>query len=1228
MSRRRAAVLGVVMLLALAVVVGVRRLRRPGGGMVALTPAQAVEIAATRNVALGALENQQLDRAIPALEALARMLPRDPLPVRNLAVARVVALGDTLQAIPDASLLAPAKEALDALRGSEGESDAWHWLTARYDLARGDPAAAVDHYATLAKRSGGAAAWYALARAARDVAGSGAGGAAAGSGAADGALERAIAHAPANVWLAVEWFRAVAGRLQAERNAARPDPALADAIAARRGAIMPFAPSILTFTRVDVGTLLDEAAAAARSGDTAVAAGRLRALANVLVPQSDGDRRELERHPLEFVAAAFGPMVPAPTAAADDAAVPVRLAAFDGPGDAAGAAAVVVRLEDVDLDGQLDLIGAGPAGLRIARRNAVGRWEELAGAALPVGVAGVLAADLDLDFDEARRVEPAVRPATDPVDGPPAANPRGCPAADPDLIAFGAFGALPFRNRLGETGGRSLEALEPVTTSPVRAAACADLDSDGDVDLVTVGDGGLRMWSNTGQGAFREATPAGLDGVPSGDVALVPVDYDHDVDIDIVATGDGGTVLLENLRHGQFRAVPLATSGGPAVECLDADGDGGWDLLTAGADGIRILAGRRLDGPPPTDATAVTDAPCSGLLAWDHDNDGRLDLVGWGRAGLVTLRGLPGRRFETVGLVEGPPAGTGAAGPALTDLRSVDAGDLDADGDLDLAIAGPDGISLWDNRGGNANHWLDVALEAQQVKGEQFAPSGRVNANGLGSLLELKAGDTYQPRTVSRRTTHFGLGRRPAADVVRVLWLNGVPQNLIQPPADTLVCEQQVLLGSCPYLYAWNGTGFGFVTDLLWGAPLGLQRAAGDLVPAREWEYLLVPGAALRPKDDRYVVQLTEELWEAAYFDEVRLVVVDHPTGVEVVSNEKVGPPTIAAFGVHTLAAPRHPRVARDGAGTDLLPALTAADGSFARPAARKLRQGLMEEHRIELDLGPDIDRGRLVLFLTGWTYPTTVNLNVQLTDHPRLGLPRPPFIEVPDGAGGWREAIPFTGFPGGKTKTIAVDLSGVLPADATMLRIGTSMEIHWDEIRFTSGETPAEIRLVELEPLRADLHHRGCSRIERDGGDGPERFPYEHPVTGPKWPPMDGCFTAFGDVHDLLAVSDDRLVVMGAGDEVTVEFAVPPGPPPGWTRDFLFKSVGWDKDANLATAAGQGVEPLPFRSMRSYPPAPDDPAPDSETLRAWLRDRQTRRQTGAFWRAVRHRSTSAPGEG
>jgi hypothetical protein len=93
----------------------------------------------------------------------------------------------------------------------------------------------------------------------------------------------------------------------------------------------------------------------------------------------------------------------------------------------------------------------------------------------------------------------------------------------------------------------------------------------------------------------------------------------------------------------------------------------------------------------------------------------------------------------------------------------------------------------------------------------------------------------------------------------------------------------------------------------------------------------------------------------------------------------------------------------------------------------------------------------------------------------------------------------------------------------------------------------------------------------------------------------------------------------MGAGDETTLRFAMPPEPlPDGWKRDFLLYSVGWDKDANLETIAGQSSEPLPFADMRSYPWPADQDSPDSSGYRDYQRQYQTRLQSAAYWQAVR----------
>jgi hypothetical protein len=485
--------------------------------------------------------------------------------------------------------------------------------------------------------------------------------------------------------------------------------------------------------------------------------------------------------------------------------------------------------------------------------------------------------------------------------------------------------------------------------------------------------------------------------------------------------------------------------------------------------------------------------------------------------------------------------------------------------------------------------------------------------------LELKAGKRYQPAVVRGQSTHFGLGQITAADAVRAVWLNGVPQNIIQPAAEQEVCEQQVLTGSCPYLYTWNGRGFEFVTDLLWAAPLGLQAADGVLLPWREWEYLKIPGEKLFAKNGEYLLQFTEELWEAAYFDQVKLIAVDHPEAVDIYSNEKVGPPQIAPFKIHTAANKRRLLAAHNHRGRDLLAELAEEDGNYARPFDRKLRQGLVEEHYMELDLGDLSGAKQVTLFLTGWIYPSGTSLNVSISQNPELIHPKPPALAVPDGKGGWREALGYMGFPGGKTKTIAVDLSGILATDDHRVRIVTNLELYWEQIFFTVDEPQVELRTAELELLRADLHYRGFSRIVHDPGYGPERFVYDQVTQAPKWPPMEGHFTRFGDVTELLREPDDRLAVIGAGDEITLRFRIPADEPqPGFARDFLLYNVGWDKDANLCTVCGESVEPLPFGSMRNYPPSTADLPPRSVEYRKYLREYHTRVQGSAFWREFR----------
>ncbi len=110
-------------------------------------------------------------------------------------------------------------------------------------------------------------------------------------------------------------------------------------------------------------------------------------------------------------------------------------------------------------------------------------------------------------------------------------------------------------------------------------------------------------------------------------------------------------------------------------------------------------------------------------------------------------------------------------------------------------------------------------------------------------------------------------------------------------------------------------------------------------------------------------------------------------------------------------------------------------------------------------------------------------------------------------------------------------------------------------------------------------------------------------------WNPTLGLYTRYGDVRPLLQAVDDRLVIMGSGDELRLLFPAHGLPPVkfGWKRDFLLLVDGWAKDGDYNTAFSQTVEPLPFHAMTSYPYPASQKFPDDEVHREYLKRYNTR---------------------
>jgi hypothetical protein len=97
--------------------------------------------------------------------------------------------------------------------------------------------------------------------------------------------------------------------------------------------------------------------------------------------------------------------------------------------------------------------------------------------------------------------------------------------------------------------------------------------------------------------------------------------------------------------------------------------------------------------------------------------------------------------------------------------------------------------------------------------------------------------------------------------------------------------------------------------------------------------------------------------------------------------------------------------------------------------------------------------------------------------------------------------------------------------------------------------------------------------------------------------------------VRELLAGTDDQLLVMGSGDEVTLQFdpAKLPALKAGWKRDFLLLVDGWAKDADANTAFSKTVEPLPFHGMSAYPYRTDESFPADSTHSSYREKFNTR---------------------
>lgn len=736
----------------------------------------------------------------------------------------------------------------------------------------------------------------------------------------------------------------------------------------------------------------------------------------------------------------------------------------------------------------------------------------------------------------------------------------------------------------------------------------ADYDHDGDLDAFIGRTGPNVVLRNNGDGTFTERAEAmGLAGAADArttDAAFGDFDDDGDLDL-FVANTNAPSVLYSNLRQGRFEALDLPALARPAhsVATNDYNNDGFLDLLLVSDAGPFLFQNTgQAQFVLDTSALASLDVQerfASGRFL-DFDNDGFLDIFLTGSTMRLLHNEGPSQFADRSSLLDAPAA----------PIAYIHIADYNQDRDLDLFLATDTGPILLRNDGGDVNKALTV-----QPRG-LITGSSKNNYFGIGSKVEVRAGDLYQSRVVTDPVVHIGLGQRSNADVIRIVFTNGVPQNIFSPGTDQDIIEQQILKGSCPFLYTWNGERFVFATDILWrsalGMPLGIQGSETSYAPAMSaQDYVRLPGHLLQPDGDVYRLQLTAELWETPYFDEVKLIAIDHPDSVAIFIDERFGPPPPDPLPLYTVGQHIPLQQAYDDRGNDLLPFLMTLDSVYTNQAEPSRFQGQMAVHDLIVDPGDLGTFTSAALYLQGWIFPTDASINVAMSQSD-AETPFGPEVQVMNANGAWETVIANMGFPMGKNKTIRLDLSDAFTTSDHRVRIRTSMQLYWDYAFFTTDEPETPLRQTVLAPTQADLHYRGFSRMYRTSPYGPHLFDYDEVSTEPRWLDLVGHYTRYGDVTPLLQQTDDQYVIMNAGDAIALTFdasAAPPTPT-GWTRTFILHSDGWLKDGDLQTAHGQTVEPLPFEGMSAYPYPSHESYPDTPEHRAYRETFNTREVT------------------
>jgi hypothetical protein len=302
------------------------------------------------------------------------------------------------------------------------------------------------------------------------------------------------------------------------------------------------------------------------------------------------------------------------------------------------------------------------------------------------------------------------------------------------------------------------------------ALASGDVDGDGDIDLLVIdlADSTVRLLGNDGSGTLMTTATIPLSGPPI-DIGLLDLDADGDLDAAVTmgATNDVG--FLINDGFGSFTQAPqtVSVAEGPfGLDAADLDGDADLDLAVVSlfANQVSVLMNYQTGGAELAHVMGVGNAPRNAAIA-DLDDDGSADLLTTNsQDGTISI--LSGRNDGTFEDAISLLAGSLPLG--------IETGDVDGDGDEDIIVTSSisniltaqfvSNVSVFLNQGGRSfapGRDYFVGAFAQAVAAEDL------DADGDLDLAVACGGDVFVTADRGRLSVLFNRGDGTFAQDVR-----------------------------------------------------------------------------------------------------------------------------------------------------------------------------------------------------------------------------------------------------------------------------------------------------------------------------------------------------------------------------------------------------------------------------------------------------------------------------